>query len=141
MIEGNFFIFPHYIVKNRQRNYLVLYVQLLYENFVFLPFYFLQMPIDNILSVQGRGTVIIGTIKKGRVKKGDNLQIIGFGADTKTTVSGLQVFKKQVDTAEAGDNVGINVRGVKSGSLKKGMLLVAPGSFNVTNHFDVSLRS
>ena len=102
--------------------------------------FFFQMPIDNILSVQGRGTVIIGTIKKGRVKKGDNLQIIGFGADTKTTVSGLQVFKKQVETAEAGDNVGINVRGVKSGSLKKGMLLVAPGSFNVTNHFDVSLN-
>ena len=97
------------------------------------------MPIDNILSVQGRGTVIIGTIKKGRVKKGDNLQIIGFGGDTKTTVSGLQVFKQQVDAAEAGDNVGINVRGVKSGSLKKGMLLIAPGSFNVTNHFDVSL--
>ena len=129
MSESKFPQFPHCDSEKRTDR----------ENstiFVFLQFFF-QMPIDNILSVQGRGTVIIGTIKKGRVKKGDNLQIIGFGADTKTTVSGLQVFKQQVDTAEAGDNVGINVRGVKSGSLKKGMLLVAPGSFNVTNHFDV----
>ena len=79
------------------------------------------MPIDNKLSVQGRGTVIIGTVKRGKVKKNDSLKIMGFGMNKDTTISGLQVFKKSVDMAVAGDNVGINVRSVKANNLKKGI--------------------
>ena len=96
------------------------------------------MPIDNFISVPGRGTVLIGTVKRGRVKKGEAMEVMGFGANIKTSVTGIQVFKQEVLEAQAGDNVGVNVKQVKSSQLKKGMLLTAKGSCKPTNHFDVS---
>jgi len=94
------------------------------------------MPIDNFISVPGRGTVLIGTVKRGRVKKGAAMEVMGFGANVKTSVTGIQVFKQEVLEAQAGDNVGVNVKQVKSNMLKKGMLLTAKGSCKPTNHFD-----
>ena len=99
------------------------------------------MPLDNFIAVPGRGTVVIGTVKRGQVKKGESLQVIGFGADIKINVAAMQVFKKNVDLVVAGDNVGLNVKQVKTNQLKKGMVLVKPGSFKPTNHFDVSFLS
>lgn len=101
----------------------------------------LLMPIDNVLSVPGRGTIVIGTIKRGTLNKGDTTRLLGFGMDMKTNVSGMQVFKNDIATAMAGDNVGINIKGVKKGQVKKGMILAAPGSFDMTNQFDVRFSS
>ena len=95
------------------------------------------MPIDNFISVPGRGTVVIGTIKRGCLKKGAAMEVLGFGANIKTSVTGIQVFKQEQQEALAGDNVGINVKQVKPNQLKKGMLLTAKGSCKPTNHFDV----
>lgn len=94
------------------------------------------MPIDNIISVPGRGCVVIGTVKRGTVKLKDPLQILGFGMDSKTSVSGIQVFKQNVPSAQAGDNVGLNIKQIKAKQLKKGMIVSAQGSFDPTNHFD-----
>ena len=70
------------------------------------------MPIDNFISVPGRGTVVIGTVKRGRVRKGDSLEILGFGANFKTSVTAIQVFKQEMLQAQAGDNVGMNLKQV-----------------------------
>jgi len=94
------------------------------------------MPIDNIISVPGRGTVVIGTVKRGTVKLKDPLQIFGFGMDAKTTVAGIQAFKQSQPSAQAGDNIGMNVKKVNAKQLKKGMIVAAQGSFKPTNHFD-----
>ena len=94
------------------------------------------MPIDNFIGVPGRGTVVIGTIKRGCVKRGDALEILGFGANVKTSATAIQVFKQEVPQAQAGDNVGINLKQVKQHQLKKGMLLTAKDSCKPTNHFE-----
>ena len=94
------------------------------------------MPIDNIISVRGRGTVVIGTVKRGKLHKKDELQVVGFGMNHKTTVGNMQIFKKDVATTVAGDNVGINIKHLKAHQLKKGMLLSKPGSFEPTNSFE-----
>ena len=94
------------------------------------------MPIDNIISVPGRGTVVIGTVKRGTVKLKDPLQILGFGMDAKTHVTGIQAFKQSLPSAQAGDNVGMNVKKVSAKEIKKGMIVAAQGSFKPTNQFD-----
>ncbi|TRY74046.1 hypothetical protein TCAL_05467 [Tigriopus californicus] len=94
------------------------------------------MPIDNIISVPGRGTVVIGTIKRGALQKGDQLDVCGFGYHSKATVGGMQVFHKDVAVSVAGENVGVNLKGVKGTALSRGMVLVAQGSYKPTNHFE-----
>jgi len=94
------------------------------------------MPIDNYLQVKGRGTVVIGTIKQGVIKKKDPVQVIGFGMDKKTAISDIQVFKQSVGQAEAGENVGINIKDAPVHSLKRGMMLAKLNSFQPTNHFE-----
>merc|ERR1712086_662078 len=75
-------------------------------------------------------------VKRGTVKLKDPLQILGFGMDSKTSVSGIQVFKQNVPSAQAGDNVGMNIKQIKAKQLKKGMIVSAQGTFDPTNHFD-----
>jgi len=95
----------------------------------------LLLPIDNAVTVPGRGTVVIGTIKRGTLRKNDAVQMLGHGTNVKSTVSNMQVFRKDVAVAHAGDNVGIQLRNVKLDKVKKGMVLAKQGSFEPTNSF------
>lgn len=97
------------------------------------------LPIDNAFTSAGRGTVVVGTIKRGTMRKNDECELLGFGQQVKTTVSDMQIFKKNVTKAIAGDNVGVLLRGVKLGSVERGMLVCAYGSESMTNSFDVSM--
>jgi elongation factor Tu len=96
----------------------------------------LLMPIDNVVSITGRGTVVIGTIKKGALVKDMPVQLVGFGHLISSTVGGIQRFKEDVARAQAGDHVGVNLRKVKASLAQKGMLIVKPGSVKPTNHFE-----
>ncbi|CAB4057283.1 tuf [Lepeophtheirus salmonis] len=95
-------------------------------------------PIDNVFTVPGRGSVVVGTIKSGTLKKGDKLQIAGHHYLDKVSVAGIQIFNKPVDFGSAGDNVGVNIKGVKFGNIQRGMILGSPGSFTFTNHFEAN---
>ena len=96
----------------------------------------LLMPIDKVMSITGRGTVAVGTIKQGSLVKDSALQVVGFGNVFSTTVSGIQRFNEDIKQAVAGDHVGVNIRKIKSNQLRKGMLLVHPKSVEPTNFFD-----
>ena len=90
------------------------------------------MPVEGVFTISGRGTVVTGRIERGRVKTGDDVEIIGFGKTFKTTVTGVEMFRKTLDYGEAGDNVGLLVRGIKKEDVERGMVIVKPGS--VTPH-------
>ncbi|CAG9792448.1 unnamed protein product [Diatraea saccharalis] len=97
------------------------------------------MPIDNAFTVPGRGTVVVGTIKRGVMKRNDEADLIGFGHNIKTTLSDIQIFKKSVTEALAGDNVGVLLRGMKIKSVETGMLLCAAKSFKLSNHYKAKI--
>lgn len=87
------------------------------------------MPVEDSFSIPGRGTVISGSIERGVIKKGDEVELIGHGKDTiKTIATGLEMFHKSLDQGQAGDNLGALIRGVKREDVKRGMVLCAPGS-------------
>src|ERR1035437_207288 len=90
------------------------------------------MPIEDIFSIEGRGTVVTGRIERGVVKVGEEVEIVGIEATTKTTVTGIEMFNKQLQEGQAGDNAGILLRGVKKEDLHRGQVLAKPGS--VTPH-------
>jgi elongation factor Tu len=91
------------------------------------------MPVEDIFSITGRGTVATGRIETGVVNTGDELEIIGLGAQGRKTVcTGVEMFRKILDTGEAGDNVGLLLRGVDKNEIKRGMVLAKPGS--ITPH-------
>lgn len=94
------------------------------------------VPIDNCFTVPGRGTVVVGTIKRGVIKKNADAELLGFDQEIKTTISDLHVFNKSVQKAMAGDNIGALVRNVKISAVQRGMLLCALGSEQISNHFD-----
>eukprot|EP00092_Neocalanus_flemingeri_P097380 GFUD01124112.1.p1 GENE.GFUD01124112.1~~GFUD01124112.1.p1 ORF type:complete len:465 (-),score=156.68 GFUD01124112.1:30-1424(-) len=93
------------------------------------------MPIDKALTITGRGTVVVGTVKTGSCKKDQALHLVGFGHTISTTVGAMQRFNQDVPVAVAGDHVGVQLRKVKYNMVEKGMLLVKPGSVQPTNHF------
>lgn len=97
------------------------------------------IPIDNMFTVPGRGTVVVGTVQCGTIKKNDTAELLGFDERVKTTLSDIQIFRKSVAQAEAGDNVGISLRGVRLKAVQRGMLLCAVNSQLVTNQFDASM--
>jgi len=90
------------------------------------------MPVEDVFSITGRGTVGTGRIERGKVKVGDKIQRIGIRETVETTVTGVEMFRKLLDDAQAGDNVGLLLRGVDKKDLERGMVLAAPGS--VTPH-------
>ena len=91
------------------------------------------MPVEDVFSITGRGTVATGRIETGVVNTGDEIHMIGLGADGKKTVcTGVEMFRKILDTGEAGDNVGLLLRGVDKNEIKRGMVLAKPGS--ITPH-------
>lgn len=94
------------------------------------------MPIDKGVGITGRGVVVVGTIKKGSIKKDQAVQLVGFGHNLSTSVGGVQRFGEDVVLATAGDHVGVLVRKIKAHMVEKGMLLVKPGSVKSTNHFE-----
>jgi elongation factor Tu len=90
------------------------------------------MPVEDVFSITGRGTVGTGRIERGMVKVGEEMELIGLGAHRKTVVTGVEMFRKLLDEGQAGDNVGLLLRGVDKEELKRGMVVAAPGS--VTPH-------
>lgn len=88
------------------------------------------------LSITGRGTVVVGTVKAGQVRSGQQVQLVGFGHTHNTTVGGIQRFQQDQDLAAAGDHVGLQLRKIKGDTVEKGMLVVKPGSVKPTNHFE-----
>ena len=97
------------------------------------------MPVEDVFSITGRGTVGTGRIESGIVKVGDEISILGMGADTKTTVTGVEMFRKLLDEGQAGDNAGLLLRGVDKESLSRGMVLAAPGSITPHTKFKASV--
>jgi elongation factor Tu len=90
------------------------------------------MPVEDVFSITGRGTVGTGRVERGRVKVGEEVEIIGFGAHKKSVVTGVEMFRKELDEGMAGDNVGILLRGVEKDELERGMVIAKPGS--ITPH-------
>ena len=99
------------------------------DRLVDLPF---LMPIEDIFSISGRGTVVTGRIERGKVKVGEACQIVGFRDTQATTVTGVEMFKKQLDEGLAGDNAGLLLRGTAKDDVERGMVLAKPGS--ITPH-------
>jgi elongation factor Tu len=90
------------------------------------------MPIEDVFSISGRGTVVTGRVERGVVKVGDEIQIVGLRETKKTTCTGVEMFRKLLDQGEAGDNVGVLLRGIKRDDVERGQVLCKPGS--ITPH-------
>jgi elongation factor Tu len=93
------------------------------------------MPIEDIFSIQGRGTVVTGRIEKGICKVGDEMEIVGFKDTRKTVVTGIEMFKKLLDVAEAGDNAGMLLRGIEKDDVERGQVIAKPGSIKPHKKF------
>jgi elongation factor Tu len=94
------------------------------------------MPIEDVFSISGRGTVVTGRIDRGRVKVGDEVEIVGLRATTKTTCTGVEMFRKLLDEGQAGDNVGVLLRGTKREDVERGQVLAKPGSITPHTKFE-----
>jgi elongation factor Tu len=90
------------------------------------------MPVEDVFSIEGRGTVATGRVERGIIKVGEEVEIIGLRATTKTVVTGVEMFRKLLDQGQAGDNIGALLRGLKREDLERGQVLAKPGS--VTPH-------
>ena len=97
------------------------------------------MPIEDIFSITGRGTVATGRVERGVVKVGDEVEIVGLGETKKTTVTGLEMFRKSLDEGEAGDNIGALLRGVDKTEVQRGQVLCKPGSIHPHTHFTANV--
>ena len=97
------------------------------------------MPVEDVFSITGRGTVGTGRVECGIVKVGDEIEMIGMGADKKTTVTGVEMFRKLLDEGRAGDNAGLLLRGIDKEDLTRGMVLAAPGSITPHTKFKASV--
>ncbi|MEM0939264.1 MAG: elongation factor Tu [Bacteroidota bacterium] len=94
------------------------------------------MPVEDVFSITGRGTVATGRIERGVINSGEAVDIIGMGAeDLKSTVTGVEMFRKILDRGEAGDNVGLLLRGIEKSDIKRGMIICKPGSVTPHAHF------
>lgn len=97
------------------------------------------MPIEDIFSIEGRGTVVTGRIERGKVKVNEEVEIVGLGDTRKTVVTGVEMFNKQLDEGMAGDNAGILLRGLKKEELQRGQVLVKPGSVTPHTEFETEV--
>jgi elongation factor Tu len=97
-----------------------------------LPF---LMPVEDVFSISGRGTVVTGRIEKGRLKVGEEIEIVGLKDTVKTTCTGVEMFRKLLDEGQAGDNVGILLRGTKREDVVRGQVLAKPGSITPHTQF------
>src|SRR5437879_10637434 len=102
------------------------------------------MPIEDVFTITGRGTVVTGRVEQGAIKVGDEVEIVGIHPQTaKTVVTGVEMFNKTLDNAQAGDNAGALLRGTKREEVERGQVLAKPGSITPPTHFnaEVSVRS
>jgi elongation factor Tu len=93
------------------------------------------MPIEDIFSISGRGTVVTGRVERGIVKVGDEVEIVGIRDTSKTIVTGVEMFKKLLDQGQAGDNIGVLLRGTKKDDVERGQVLAKPGSIKPHTKF------
>jgi len=94
------------------------------------------MPIEDVFSISGRGTVVTGRVERGVLKVGDEIEIVGLRPTTKTTCTGVEMFRKLLDQGEAGDNIGVLLRGTKREEVERGQVLAAPGSITPHTKFE-----
>ncbi|TVS12060.1 MAG: elongation factor Tu [Wenzhouxiangella sp.] len=97
------------------------------------------MPIEDVFSISGRGTVVTGRIERGIVKVGDEIEIVGIKDTTKTTCTGVEMFRKLLDQGQAGDNVGVLLRGTKRDDVERGQVLAKPGSITPHTKFEAEV--
>ena len=97
------------------------------------------MPVEDVFSITGRGTVATGRIETGVIKVGDAVQILGLGEDKNSTVTGVEMFRKLLDQGEAGDNVGLLLRGIDKNEIKRGMVITHPGVIKPHSKFKASI--
>jgi len=97
------------------------------------------MPIEDVFSISGRGTVVTGRVERGIVKVGDEVAIVGIKDTTKTTVTGVEMFRKLLDEGRAGENVGVLLRGTKRDEVERGQVLAQPGSITPHTKFEAEV--
>ena len=97
------------------------------------------MPVEDVFSIEGRGTVVTGRIERGKVKVGEEVEIIGFKDTIKTTVTGIEMFNKTLQEGLAGDNAGVLVRGLKKEDIHRGQVLAKPGSVKPHTEFEAEI--
>ena len=97
------------------------------------------MPIEDVFSISGRGTVVTGRVERGKVKVGEEVEIVGIRETVKTTCTGVEMFRKLLDEGVAGDNVGVLLRGTKREDVERGQVLAAPGTITPHTHFEAEI--
>jgi elongation factor Tu len=98
------------------------------------------MPVEDVFTISGRGTVATGRAERGTIKTGDDVEIIGLGKDTmKSTITGVEMFRKTLDEAQAGDNVGLLLRGVEKADIERGQVIAKPGSVTPHTEFEAEI--
>jgi elongation factor Tu len=97
------------------------------------------MPVEDVFSITGRGTVATGRIERGVVKVGEEVQVVGFNSEKRTVVTGVEMFRKLLDQGQAGDNVGLLLRGVEKHEIERGMVLAKGGSITPHTHFEAEV--
>jgi elongation factor Tu len=94
------------------------------------------MPVEDVFSIEGRGTVVTGRIERGQIKINEEIEIVGLGDTRKTVVTGIEMFNKQLDSGMAGDNAGLLLRGIKKEEIERGMVLCKGGSITPHTEFE-----
>jgi len=97
------------------------------------------MPVEDVFSIKGRGTVATGRIERGKVKVGEEIEIVGMNKDKKSVVTGVEMFRKQLDEGQAGDNVGILLRGIEKDDIERGQVLAKPGTIKPHTEFEAQV--
>lgn len=97
------------------------------------------MPVEDVFSITGRGTVATGRVERGIVKVGDEVELVGLGETKKTTVTGVEMFRKQLDQGQAGDNIGALLRGIDKTEIQRGQVLCKPGSIHPHTKFTANV--
>ena len=97
------------------------------------------MPVEDVFSISGRGTVVTGRVERGVIKVGDEIEIVGLRPTTKTTCTGVEMFRKLLDQGQAGDNVGILLRGTKREEVERGQVLAKPGTITPHTEFQAEV--
>ncbi len=97
------------------------------------------MPVEGVFTISGRGTVATGKIEQGKIKVGEEVELIGLGKSFKTTVTGVEMFKKTLDSGQAGDNAGLLLRGIKKEDIQRGMVIAKPGTITPHKKFKAQI--
>ena len=97
------------------------------------------MPIEDVFSISGRGTVVTGRVEQGVINVGDEIEIVGLRDNQKTTCTGVEMFRKQLEQGQAGDNVGLLIRGIGKEDVERGQVLAKPGSITPHTKFKAEI--